>query len=509
MQTFKTLTMKKSFFVGALIAMAGLSFQSCEKLSSINENPNEPSNVDAGVLFTEGVRSSVSTSVTQSYLLGNVASQLAAKTLRAVVGEYSWNAFPNTWNQNYASLGNIIEAERVAAEVGNAQMEGAAKVMKSWVFSTLTLAYGDIPYSEAITGSTDANWFPAYDTQEQIITGTNGLLNELAEAVLLLDNGGSIQGDILFNGDAAKWKKLANAMRLRLLMYISEKQNVSAEFAAIVANESLMESNADNGILTYTGNFPNEYPLVPLKQGDFDAVAISTNAHAALDSLNDPRMFIYARPSNASAVFADPSVAATYKGADNGSTAISASCDKNGSRLGYTFYNYPGHDQAGTMAEGIIMTYAEQQFLLAEAAHNGWITDDAATHHASGVQASLEYYGADFSMTNWTDFADYMANSGAAYDNSINSIREQKWLAMFFTGLDNYFEVRRWYTQESGNWANLPFISAPCSNTNGDVLPMRFLYPGNEASLNPVNYASAIDVMGGNTQNTKMWVVDL
>ena len=97
----------------------------------------------------------------------------------------------------------------VAAEVGNAQMEGAAKVMKSWVFSTLTLAYGDIPYSEAITGSTDANWFPAYDTQEQIITGTDGLLDELAEAVQLLDNGGSIQGDILFNGDAAKWKKLA------------------------------------------------------------------------------------------------------------------------------------------------------------------------------------------------------------------------------------------------------------------------------------------------------------
>jgi hypothetical protein len=161
------------------------------------------------------------------------------------------------------------------------------------------------------------------------------------------------------------------------------------------------------------------------------------------------------------------------------------------------------------MAEGIIMTYAEQQFLLAEAAHNGWITDDAATHHASGVQASLEYYGADFSMTNWTDFADYMANSGAAYDNSINSIRKQKWLAMFFTGLDNYFEVRRWYTQETGNWANLPFISAPCSNTNGDVLPMRFLYPGNEASLNPDNYVNAIDIMGGNTQNTKMWVVDL
>jgi len=41
------------------------------------------------------------------------------------------------------------------------------------------------------------------------------------------------------------------------------------------------------------------------------------------------------------------------------------------------------------------------------------------------------------------------------------------------------------------------------------VMPMRFLYPGNEASLNPDNYFGAISVMGGNTQNTKMWVVNL
>jgi hypothetical protein len=27
--------------------------------------------------------------------------------------------------------------------------------------------------------------------------------------------------------------------------------------------------------------------------------------------------------------------------------------------------------------------------------------------------------------------------------------------------------------------------------------------------LNPDNYFNAIDVLGGNTQNTKMWVVDL
>ncbi|MBA4738067.1 MAG: SusD/RagB family nutrient-binding outer membrane lipoprotein [Cryomorphaceae bacterium] len=497
--------MKKSLFIGALIAMAGLTFQSCEKLSTINENPNEPSSVDASVLFTEGVRSSVNTSVTQSYLLGNVASQVAAKTLRAEVGEYSWNAFPNTWNQNYLSLGNLMEAERVANEAGNYKMEGAVKVMKSWVFATLTLAYGDIPYTDAITGSTDANWFPSYDSQEDIITGTNGLLDELALAVQLLNNSGSVDGDILFNGDGAKWIKLANAMQLRLLMYVSEKQDVSSQFAAIVANEDLMSSNADNAALTYTGSFPNEYPLVPLKQGDFDAVAISTNALHQLDTTDDPRMYVYARPYNAGDIFTNPGTTAIYQGAENGSEA----CNKDGSRLGYAYYNYPGHMQAGTMAEGIIMTYAEQQFLLAEAAHNGWISDDAGSLHSSAVEASMNYYGADWSMTGWTDFSDFITNSGEGYDGSITSIRRQKWLGMFFTGLDNYFELRRWYSQEEGNWADLPFVSAPCSNTNGDALPMRFLYPGNEASLNPDNYQAAIDALGSNSQNAKMWVVDL
>jgi len=330
-------------------------------------------------------------------------------------------------------------------------------------------------------------------------------LNELALAVQLLNNSGSVDGDILFNGDASKWVKLANAMQLRLLMYISEKQDVSSQFAAIVANEDLMSSNADNAALTYTGSFPNEYPLVPLKQGDFDAVAISTNALHQLDTTDDPRMYVFARPYNAGDIFTNPATAAIYQGAENGSEA----CNKDGSRLGYAYYNYPGHMQAGTMAEGIIMTYAEQQFLLAEAAHNGWISDDAGSLHSSAVEASMDYYGADWSMTGWNDFSDFITNSGEGYDGSITSIRRQKWLAMFFTGLDNYFELRRWYSQENGAWANLPFVSAPCSNTNGDALPMRFLYPGNEASLNPDNYQAAVDAYGGNSQNAKMWVVDL
>ncbi len=495
--------MKNFLYTGALLGLA-LSFSSCEKLEDINANPNEPATVDAGVLFTSGVRSSVNTSVNQTFLLGNNAAQLTAKSLRTEVDAYSWNSFSNVWTQNYNSLSNLLEAERVAKASGNAQMEGAAKVMKSWVFATLTMAYGDIPYSEAITGSTEANWFPAYDEQEAIFFGDGGLLDELASAAQLLGGAGSVDGDILFNGDASKWIKLANALQLRLLMYASNQMDVSTEFAAVAAG-ALMESNADNAALTYTGSFPNEFPLVPLKEGDFDAVVLSSNAYDVLSGSDDPRLYVYARPVNADVVAADPTAVPVYDGAENG--LETGTCDKSGSRLGYAYYNYPNHLSAGTMAEGIIMTYAEQQFLLAEAAHKGWISEDAGALHKSGVEASMDYYGADFSMTAWTDFEEFYGQSGAAYNNDLGSIREQKWLAMYFTGLDNYFELRRWYVEENGQWANLSFASAPCLNTNGDALPMRFLYPGNEESLNPENYQAALAAMGGNTQNVKMWVV--
>ena len=52
--------------------------------------------------------------------------------------------------------------------------------------------------------------------------------------------------------------------------------------------EILLAGNEDNVTLAYTGSFPNEWPLIPLKIGDFDAVAISATSLAVLEAANDP-----------------------------------------------------------------------------------------------------------------------------------------------------------------------------------------------------------------------------
>ena len=112
----------------------------------------------------------------------------------------------------------------------------------------------------------------------------------------MLSNGGSVTGDLLYDGDTQKWVRFANSLRLRLLMYQSGKQDVSAAFASIVNSGNIINSNDNQAAVTFLNSFPNQFPTIPLKQGDFDAVAISKAAVTVMEDLKDPRLSRYARP---------------------------------------------------------------------------------------------------------------------------------------------------------------------------------------------------------------------
>jgi hypothetical protein len=49
----------------------------------------------------------------------------------------------------------------------------------------------------------------------------SGILSELKEANDLINTNDKIEGDIVFNGDASKWKKLINSFRLKILITLS------------------------------------------------------------------------------------------------------------------------------------------------------------------------------------------------------------------------------------------------------------------------------------------------
>src|SRR6056300_659189 len=231
-------------------ALTVLFITSCSDFEEINENPNQPTEVGADVLLTTALRNSVQTTSNEAFLLSNNIAQLSGKALRAEVDNYNWNAFPTLWEGLYGSLTDIESALNITSASGNEKTQGALLVLKSWIYSQLTNAYGDIPYSEAIKGGgvTEANLTPKYDSQQAIYTS---LLADLENAATLLNSSGTISGDILYNGDASKWIKFSNALRLRLLMYMSKKADVSSQFKAIVDGSSLFSSNDDQAALTF------------------------------------------------------------------------------------------------------------------------------------------------------------------------------------------------------------------------------------------------------------------
>ncbi len=468
----------------------------CNDFEELNVNPNEPTSVASGVLFTSALRTAVNTSSNESFLLANNIAQLTAKTLRTEVDSYNWNAFPTLWEGMYESLTDLEGVISISEEMGNNQAKGAAMVVKAWVYATLTNAYGDIPYSNAIKGS-EANFTPNYDTQESIYSD---LLASLDDAVNLLNSSGEIEGDIIYGGDTILWQKFANSLQLRLLLQASKNMNVASKFSSIVNQGVIFNSNEEQASLSFLNTFPNQFPTRPLKIGDFDAVALSQTSLNVLSSLNDPRLSRYARPEN------DNYDTPTFLGVENGVGG------QTGSRLGVAYYDYPGlvssNDLGVQTAEGLMMTYAELEFILAEAALRGWITDSVEDHYKKGLEASHNYYSVNYTPYGWDDFEDFYSNSGVAYDEEMDLL-EQKWLGVFFTGMEPYFELRRMYVLNNG-WEGLRFISAPIgTNANDYKLPMRFLYPGQEQSLNQANYREASSRYSeGDTMNGKMWIVN-
>ena len=473
-----------------------IALTSCDDFEELNINPNEPTKVSSGVLFTSAIRTSVQTTSNEAFLLSNNIAQLTAKTLRAEVDFYGWNAFPTVWEGLYESLTDLSSLISIAREENNDKMVGAAMVFESWIFSELTNAYGDIPYSDAIKGE-ESVFTPKYDTQASIY---QDLLDKLDLAISMLKGSGTISGDILYNGDASKWIKFANGLKLRLLMYASNKIDVSTSFKLVVDQGVLFESNEDQAVLNFLNSFPNQFPTIPLKQGDFDAVAISKSALDLMELYHDPRLSRYARPDNLN--FGAPE----FTGVANGVGG------QTGSRLGLSYFDYPGHVTASEIginyADGIIMSYAEVEFLIAEAIAKGWLSGDLESHYKKGIQASHEYYQVNYTPFGWTDFENFYQNSGVGYTSTID-IWKQKWLSLYFSALDPYYEVRRWYV-EAGGWDALPFLNPPIgNNSNNYKLPMRFLYPGQEQSLNAENYNEANSRYSTSKLiNGKMWIVD-
>lgn len=485
----------KHIFLKSLIIFGFIALSSgCTKdFDEINSNPNAPTAVNSGLLLPQIQRDMMNSVLGETWGIGNIVIQHTAKNQFVNEDRYLWGELNSIWNNVYDNMRDVNNIIIQSEANGENNYKGVALVMKSWMFSLATDAYGDVPYSQATNAKGGEN-YPKYDTQEEIYTG---ILADLKTASDLLGSSSeSVAGDIIYGGDVDQWKKLANSLRIRALMRISRKRDVSADLKAIVDNPAaypVFESTDDNAVYTFKSTSPDQFPLHTSRIGSFNEFRASKTLMDTLQFLDDPRMPIFFRPTPATEGSANPE----YVGIPNGLNDVDALQYNGGpqfqSTVGRLYFEEAVSTQGLSIAKGVIMTYAELQFLLAEAAEKGLISSDAKTYYENGVNAAFAFYGLPTPVN-------YLNRLETAYEGTqqekLSKIGFQKWISLFFQGLEAWFDWRR---------TGIPALTPGVSNQNDNKIPVRFRYPIIEQSLNSGSYNEAVQRQGADDLNTKMW----
>jgi hypothetical protein len=476
------------YIVGFTLVMG--VFSSCRKHSEFQTNPNLPSTSTPGLLLT-GIEYSI-------FYYDNTQAAFAARHLtyyeRGNSGvDYSWREGSF---DNFNILRQVMQMDSFAVQSGQLQYLGLTKFFRAYLFSQMTEVFGDIPYSKALQGLS-GNFKPEYDLQENVY---KGILQELEEANNLLDDSkGAIKGDIIYGGVASQWKKLVNAFKLRLLIHLSKKEsntnlNIKAQFQNIIGNPAkypLFQSNADNAQLVFNtssqNNYYPDYGYLSLAT----AVSMEKGFVTILKDRSDPRLFAIAEP-----VSGFPAgVVSSYEGVDAGLTiGDQQTTSANASRIKDRYH-------ADKINEPwVLMGYAEQEFIIAEAITRNWITGagTAKSHYDNGVTASMNFYGISGSAV-----TNYLAQPNVTFaaGTALTLIAIQKYIALFMSGgWEAFMEQRR---------TGIPTLSVGPGTYNNGMVPKRWLYPQSEYDYNPGNLTAALQrqFAGNDNVNSAMWLI--
>ena len=489
--------------LAAVITLTALVACDNSKITSINVDPNRPTDAPAGAVFTNAAQAEVGRwfggySETQTELVAQHLAKaqyteedrytrlLAAQTQGWFTGPYS-----NT-------LENMRQVVKKGKALNAAGIYAPAQIMQVLDFSYITDTFGDTPYSQALAGdSVGGSLTPIYDTQQSIYTGLFATLTSAAKDVAASTDAGLGKADIIYGGNVTKWAKFANSLHARLALRIVNVDPATAdkELRGAIAG-GLMNSNGDNAQLKWPGDgiFDNPWAVNFKTRDDH---RISKTLMDILQGNADPRLAIYAQPI----------ANGTYVGAPNGlSTSAAAPFVAGASRPGAVLYPgatvYGTYGGKGSSTPSLIMSYAEVQFILAEAAERGiaGLTPALAQgYYKGGVTASIQQWsGLSGQPVAQSAIDAYLAQPAIAYAAGTDGLKQialQRWIALFTDGGTAWAEYRR--------TCQPALVPGPAALTT--YIPRRFYYPTTETSANGANLNAAITRQGVDNFSTRIW----
>ena len=388
-----------------------------------------------------------------------------------------------------------------------------ARIMKALVFERITDVYGDVPYFQAGKAYHGSVYFPPYDKQKDIYTD---LLKEVDEATDSLDESADKPvGDMFYyhaDDQIAEWKKFGSTLLLRMAMRLTKVDPATAQTYVTKVQNLTMQSNDDNAIVQHGTNDPLTINRIYRGIGEDGAIQLSGQiSKTFIDYLrlnNDPRLpvlsYVYPPdfspgddPSGGSADSADQ--VGLPNGYDAGSTAHGI-VNYPGYLGNINLYSRPSPIIFNATAPTLILTYAESEFLLADAAAR-WGIGDAATHYNNGVLAAiteLSAYG-DAGTISGDDAQAYLDDNPYDEANGLEMINTQFWAATFFN------EYEAWSNYRRTGFPVLVPVTYPGSQSPGKI-PRRMVYSTVDKQVNAANYNAAVAALpGGDKITSFIW----
>ncbi|WP_298733631.1 SusD/RagB family nutrient-binding outer membrane lipoprotein [uncultured Chitinophaga sp.] len=406
-----------------------------------------------------------------------------------------WEIF---YGKSIKQLTDLVE--RCRQDTALVNYVAAARILKAYIFSIITDTYGDVPYSEAGLAYYGKIYTPRYDRQQDIY---QDLFDELAAAAAQFNpSQQALDNDIVYKGNIDQWKRLANSLRLRLGMRLTR-------IDAAMARKQVMAAIAGGVMHHHSDNFLviHENAAYPDLRGNGYAQALQ-EAQTYLRTIGCSTFVNYLKREK------DPRLGAFFVNRDEKGKDITA----------YTHYLpippglYWWDERADyTASDGTIiphnnkycvisppfyqleapflhLSYAEVQFLLAEAAVRGWYNGNAQTLYRQGIRAAMQqlenYPGMQAISPQTID--SFVAAHPLLAENALEEINMQKWVAFFPNGYEAYANQRR------SGWPVLaPITDIGGESETGGRIFRRLFYPSAEAYTNTRHYREAVDRMGG------------
>lgn len=544
--------MRQSKYITIITMACALFFASCsdEYMENMNTDPSKAATIDPNAQLTTAQLQTYGDlsmmEIYRNYHYAFTQQLMGCWNTTNYGGRHTLdnNEMSRIWTSFYTqSLKNIIDAQyRTAEDAEKVNINSVLRIYRVYLMSIITDTYGDAPFSEAGLGFLEGKFNPKYDKQEDIY---NAFFLELEDAVNKIDpTKDKVTGDLIYAGDVTKWQQLANSLRLRFAMRISNVNPTKAqtEFEnALAANGGVITDASSDALIKYMTiafSFGQEaysdYRGNSLSQLLFGNDPANNPSYLCSTFFNqlynsgDPRTFKISRcyyDGLMSATSPDNRVDITQEMIEKG---IDFSPRDPGA---YSWEPWPtGYDSdicaelavnnpsvTATMARevepklannflksdnpGVVMTSAEVKFLMAEATVKKWNVSSALAEdlYKQGVRAAMDFLTNNYGCTATTDaeFDAFIQDKGAfghTDNQKLEAINTQAWILHFTNPAECWANVRR---------SGYPKLKSPAEYgfgqylTGGTEIPVRLCYPVLESSYNKKSYNEAIERMGG------------